>query len=431
MNYTRLLPLLALVTALPAAAQNHPTTPEWQDVTILNAFSDAPKDTINIYEVFVENAPKSYNIPGAPRFAIRGKDNKFYLGIGGKAKVTLSYDWGNPIDNAYDFTTSAIPMNQPKGNGGLLQFSAATSTIYLNFVALPGTKNQVGVYLNFNFTGNGNNYGVKLYYGYLKFYGFTAGYDFSLFSDIAAIPPTIDKEGPSALVAIPNTVLDYRHSFGPHWSVGIGAELPMASATTGDHTYMVSQRVPDIPAFVQYAWGRGKSWVRLSGIMRNMMYRDQVADRNRDQVGWGVKLSGSASLAHWLTTYYQAAYGKGITSYYQDLYKGGLDMTPAGDGRLDAVKSWGGYIGLQYNISPKVYASTTYSHLRVYPDRYSGGSTPWGEQYKYAQYGVANVIWNITSQISAGIEYIYGRRVDMNGLSRHDNRLQTMFQITI
>lgn len=67
----------------------------------------------------------------------------------------------------------------------------------------------------------------------------------------------------------------------------------------------------------------------------------------------------------------------------------------------------------------------------MYPDRYYGGSTPWNEQYKYAQYGVANVIWNITSRISAGIEYIYGRRVDMNGLSRHDNRLQTMFQITI
>ena len=39
-------------------------------------------------------------------------------------------------------------------------------------------------------------------------------------------------------------------------------------------------------------------------------------------------------------------------------------------------------------------------------------------------------MWNITPQISTGIEYIYGRRVDMDGISRHDNRIQTMLQVT-
>ena len=35
-----------------------------------------------------------------------------------------------------------------------------------------------------------------------------------------------------------------------------------------------------------------------------------------------------------MTAYYQAAYGRGITSYFQDLYEGGLDMTPDDNGRL-------------------------------------------------------------------------------------------------
>ena len=321
-------------------------------------------------------------------------------------------------------------MSQRKGNGGLYQFSAATSSLYLNFVALPGTDNQLGVYFNFNLTGNGNDYGFNLYYAYIKYRGFTVGYDFSLFSDMAAIPPSIDNEGPNALTAIPKGVVDYRHSFGKHWSIGAGIEMPIASATPSSSTYTVNQRVPDIPAYAQYSWNNGKSWVRVSGILRNMLYHDIPAAKNRNCVGWGVKVSGSASLLPWLTAYYQAAYGKGITSYFQDLYEGGLDMTPAGDGHLRGVKAWGGYLGLQYTISPKVYATTTYSHLRNYARRYQGGATPWGEQYKYAQYALANVIWNITGQISTGIEYIYGRRVDMNGISRHDNRLQTMLQVT-
>ena len=426
-----LLPAVcALIPVCADAQQNHPAAPPRHDITILNG-SRGVADTVDVYEIFQQNAPKAFNVPGAPRFAIAGKDGKFYLGIGGTAKATVAYDWGNPIQNAYDFTTSAIPMQQSRGNGGLVQFSAATSGLFVNFVAMPGSKHQLGVYFNFNLTGNGNNYGFNLNYAYINYFGFTVGYDYSLFSDMATTPPSIDNEGPNALTAIPKGVVDYRHSFNDRWSIGAGIEMPIASATTGTGTYAVNQRVPDIPAYVQYAWGKGSGRIRLSAIVRNMLYRDVPADRNRDCIGWGVKLSGTASLLPWLTAYYQAAYGSGITSYFQDLYEGGLDMTPdRRDGRLSPVKAWGGYIGLQYTFSPKVYATTTYSHLRTYARSYAGGSTPWGEQYRYGQYALANVIWNITPQISTGIEYIYGRRVDMDGSSHHDNRLQTMLQFT-
>lgn len=430
---TRFTVLTAVLCTLPAAyAQNHPTTPDTGEVSILNSDRNPESENveINVYEIFVDNAPKTFRKSGAPNFAIVGKDRKFYLGIGGTAKATVSYDWGDPIDNGFDFTTSAIPMNPRKGDGGLVQFSAASSGLYLNFVAMPGNENQVGVYIDFNLTGG--NYAFDLQYAYVKYRGITAGFDYSLFSDMAAAPPSIDNEGPPGFTAIPHGVLDYRRSFGKHWSVGVGAEMPMLSATVGDKSYTVNQRVPDIPAYVQYAWGGGKSWLRLSGIIRNLMYRDVVADKNRDNVGWGIKMSGSASMTPFVTAYYQAAYGQGITSYFQDLYEGGLDMVPEGDdsGRLKTVRAWGGYLGLQYNISPKVYATTTYSHVRNYAPRYSGGETPWTSQYKYAQYALANVIWQITPHISTGIEYIYGRRVDMDGSSHHDNRLQTMLQFT-
>lgn len=422
-----LLPLLA--TAFSGMSQNHPASASRHVVTIIRPAGTTDSTTIDVYNIFLDNAPKAYLIPGTPRFAIEGKERKFYLGIGGTAKATVSFDWGKPIDNAYNFTTSAIPLSQAKGNGGRYQFSAATSGLYLNFVALPGDKQQIGAYINFNFTGNGNDYGFNLFYAYLKYRGFTVGYDFSLFSDMAAVPPTIDNEGPNALTAIPNGVIDYRHSFNQHWSVGIGAELPMMSATNGAKTANVYQRIPDVPAFVQYSWNQGKCWVRFSGIVRNMLYRDLEADRNRNNCGWGMKMSGSASAGP-VITYYQAAYGRGITSYFQDLYGGGLDMVPNGNSRMKTVEAWGGYFGLQYNFSPSVFATAVYSQLRNYAGHYSDGAVAWGEQYKYAQYALANIIWNMTPQISTGIEYIYGRRVDMDGISRHDNRLQSMLRFT-
>lgn len=419
-----------IIAAAPTAllAQVHPTKQKAStEITLLNNKDNLSEDSV--FHTLMLNAPQTYNVPAAPRFAIVGKDHKFLLGIGGMAKTTVSYDWGHPIDNAFDFTTSSIPMTQAKGNGGLVQFTAATSGLFINFVALPGTKDQVGVYLNANLTGG--NYAFDLQYAYVKYRGITAGYNYSLFSDMAAAPPSIDNEGPCGFTAIPNGVLDYTYSFNSHWGVGIGAEMPMASATCNAETYMVNQRVPDIPAYLQYSWNGGNSWFRFSAIMRNMLYRDEKADKNENATGWGIKVSGSAAASPFITAYWQAAYGKGITSYFQDLYEGGLDLVPdpEKEGRLTTVKTWGGYIGLQYNISPKVYATTTYSHLRNYAPQYAGGATAWSAQYKYAQYALANVIWNITPNISTGIEYLYGRRVNHNGEQAHDNRLQCMLQV--
>lgn len=429
MTLRYILAAAALTAGAAAFAQTHPTQPADGEVTVL--FED-DADKGDIYNIFVENAPKTHKIPGAPRFAIVGKDRKFYLGIGGVVKGTVSYDFGDPIDCPFDFTTSAIPMSPAKGNSGLYQATAATSGLYFNFVALPGTDNQVGAFINFNFTGN-NSYAFDLQYAYLTYRGITLGYNYSLFSDMAAAPPTVDNEGAPGFTAIPNGVLDYEHTLGHGFKAGIGLEMPIASATTSAGTAMVNQRCPDVPMYVQYSWGKGGgSWLRVSAMLRNLMYRDVVSDRNRDVFGWGIKLSGSAALGSSpFTAYYQAAYGEGITSYFQDLYEGGLDLVPSAKepGRLSKFKSWGGYLGLQCNFSPTVYSTLVYSHVRTYANDYKGGSTPWDSQYKYAQYAVANVFWNIKSYLTWGLEYDYGRRMDYSGVSHHDNRIQTMLQL--
>lgn len=418
---------MTTLSAGMAVAQNHPSKRNEGPLSLVVGDTTRGKEVI---DVFIQNAPKAFTAPGAPRFALIGKDHKFYLGIGGYAKTTVSFDWGNPIKNATNFTTSAIPMNGiRKGDGGLLQFSAATSNLFINFVGLPGDDNQLGVYLNGNFLGNG--YGFELQYAYLTYRGITAGYNYSLFSDMAAAPPTIDNENAPGFTAIPNMVVDYVYTIDPKWSVGIGAELPIASATTNETTYLVNQRIPDIPAYVQFNWDEGASWLRVSGLLRNMQYHDVLAGKNRTNTAWGVKASGSWNFYRKLIAFYQAAYGKGITSYFQDLYEGGLDMVPDADknGRLKNVEAWGGYFGLQYNFSKSTFMSCTYSHVRDYADRYVEGSVAWGDQYKYAQYLVTNVFWNLTSNLQMGVEYLWGRRVNMDGNNHHDNRLQAMLQL--
>lgn len=432
MRHTYSIPLALLLAFAPAAAyaQSHPSH---KDERPQHLMFEGDADSVG--RTLKENAPAHYNIPGLPRFAIFGKEGKFYLGIGGAVKATASYDFGNPVSNPNEFATSAIPMDIAPGNGARFRASAQQSSIFVNFVALPGNDNQIGAFVSMNFIGD--NYTPSLQQAYLTYRGIKAGYSYGLFCDLAAGVPTIDYEGPNSFTSIPNAVIDYERSFGPkkEWKFGVGLELPQNSYTLTSNTASVSQRLPDIPAYIQYSWAKGSGWLRLAAMVRNLYYRDLGAGSNVDKVGWGINLSGSTPVAGGLTAFWQAVYGKGISSYFQDLNGAGMDLLPDphNSGVLNTVKSWGGYLGLQYTFSPKVFCSATYSHVRTYVPRYgdqASSASGWDAQYKYAQYAVANIFWNITPILQTGLEYIYGRRVGYSGAQAHDNRIQTMLQLS-
>ena len=435
-----LLVLFAGCSLCAAAQDMHPS----QKPRPIDVLVGEVADSVKLLETFVENSPAFVHVPNSPRFAIVGKNEKFYLGFGGDVKATMNFDWGSPIQNANEFGPYDIPMpgssQYGNGNKGWFGLSAQQSDFFLNFVALPNNPNKVGFYLNATLLGNG--YLPQIRSAYVTYRGIEAGYGFSLFTDLAADPNTIDYDGPNSFTVVINAKFDYRHTFGKHFGIGVGAEMPMASYTNATTTHTpegntlttatatVTQRIPDIPAYVQWNFGNNNR-IRLSALLRNMQYRDLLAQSTKNLAGWGVQLTGNFNICDKLIGYYQATYGKGMTSYFEDLTGNGLDMVPNMDknGQLETVKAWGAYLGLQYNISSKCYCDLIYSQLRNYAPRYAGGATAWNDQYKYGQYILGNFFWNINDIFTWGIEYIYGRRVNMDHAQAHDNRLQTMLQV--
>ena len=94
-----------------------------------------------------------------------------------------------------------------------------------------------------------------------------------------AMAPTVDDQGPSGQVSSKNMLVQYASPSYSGFSWAISAELPSASYTTGAGARSIAQRFPDIPAYVQYSWASG-SHVRLSGILRELSYRDNVQASN-------------------------------------------------------------------------------------------------------------------------------------------------------
>ena len=112
------------------------------------------------------------------------------------------------------------------------------------------------------------------------------------------------------------------------FSAAVSAELPSASYTNTTSTRSIAQRFPDIPLYLQYAWNKGDSHVRLSGILRELSYRDLVAGKNHFVTGWGVQLSAVADIVGGLSFFGHYTYGKGIGYYINDLSGEDYDLVP-------------------------------------------------------------------------------------------------------
>lgn len=369
------------------------------------------------------NIRRQFQDPRAPRFILIDRKGRAALGIGGYVKGTVSADFKGIAANR-DFITYQIPTPNNSAENGQFQMGAATSRLFLSLVGSNRIMGEYVVYVESDFRGGSDGF-LHLRQAYIDMHHIKAGMAWSTFSDPEACPPTIDFQGPCGMVSERNVILQYHQNLGKHWSFAIAAEDPTVTiSTVANENSYIRQRIPDFPMYVQYEWGQKNSHVRASGILRGLSYRNLINESNRTVLGWGVQLSGLAHITNRLVLYFDGVYGRGIADYINDLGGNNFDLIPQVNtaGKLEAPENLGLTGGIQFNICPRMFASAAYSHCRLYGDGLSGTT------YKYAQYVVGNVFYNLTKNCQLGVEYLYGRRTNRNGEHGSANRLNAMIQ---
>lgn len=422
MRHTHLAGLLALCATV-ATFSAHAQRDKRLEKDVVTVISNHDADKNHVEETMKKNAPHTPNDNGLPRFALVGKDRMFYLGVGAQFLGEGVFTWGDEMPSALDFIPSALTPSTP-GNGSATQFAWQSSSIYLNFVAMPGTDNKIGIFFKGSFNSDKT---FKCSHFYAKYRGLTVGRTNSLFTDGDAVPMTIDNQGPNGIADLSLFTAYWTQKFTRGLSGAIGIDAPVSAMTYGPTTKSVNQRIPAIPAYLQYDWGGG-SHIRLSGIVRPMQYRDLKEGANAAAVGGGIQLSGNARIVDGVSLQFSGVYGRGLGSYLQDDEDLALDAVPTVDaGKMSTVKNLGLTGGLNFAFSPKVSANVVYSHLTNWmpDDAVYDGST-----YRYGDYVAANVIYSVNRFVSAGIEYDYGHRKDFNGDGLHANRIQAQLAVT-
>ena len=383
-----------------------------------------------------------------PTFALHTKNNKFILTIGGYVNPIIGADFGNnlyKVDGAgISFVTSKIPVPGVPGKKSDAYINPFQGALSFQVTGFGGTENQVTGY--FKIGTNGMSPGLNFLRAYLTWRGFTAGQKLTLMQDVYACqPPTIDPEGPSGCISNVAYELSYQSKSYNGFRFAAGLDYPSFYTSNGvyrgkdypqyDGKMTVNpdaydQVVPDIPMWVEYQKSPGMR-IRLSGLLRNLQYRDMLSGKKNNKLGWAVMLSGNVQPVEPWTLYLQAVYGQGIGAYLQDAAGLPLSYIPdnSNPGKMKATPMMGLNIGSSLNIGKKWQWNVMASEARVWGVKDYVADNP-DADYKYGFYFATNVFYNITSYLQWGVEYLYGIHGTWNNATGHDNRVQTQLMFT-
>lgn len=361
--------------------------------------------------------------PEAPYFTLISKDANLAMGIGGVLNVTGWFDWNGMIDGA-DFATYLIPIPKSPEEMKNLGASASGTNIFFNLMGRHTPIGEYHAYIEGGFNGYGNK-GFKLKKAWFQIQDFTFGLAKSTFSDPAAQPDVLDSAGADGKIDKTNVLVRWLHTWRNRWTVAGSVELPSsAPEEDADLTKKVRDYVPDFALLGQYQWNRGMSHVRISGVLRSMAYRDLVINENKHAIGWGVQLSSVVRAGRIVTLYALGSVGQGIASYTGDLSNGTYDLIakPHTKGDLYAPTTLSATAGAKVQITPHLSSTICLATLRHLPE-----GSPDNDIYKYGQYLAVNAVYNVTSRIQAGVEYLAGKRKNCNGQSGNVNRAEAQF----
>ena len=381
----------------------------------LICISETVNEAPDVVEIFQTTQSNYHHDPRAPRFVLIDQQGKWGLGIGGYLQTKIEYDFDGSVDNV-DFYPTAIDRNGVSSSQ--FQMDMTNSTIFLKLVGNSRLLGDFYVYTSANWRGDGDNF--RLHNMYMSNKYMTFGYTTGAFMDLDAAPVTVDYGGPCGMAFYRTTQLRFKYAFDWGLSMGVGIEASKPSGSDNEYLAITSQRMPNIPLYFQYNLNKNNH-IRVAGVVRNLSYRNLENGKKHNKYAWGAQASMLGTLGKFQLMG-QFTMGKGISSYINNISNVGVDLVPASDNEhMTMLRADAWYVGLQYNINSKFFATATYSQTTLHDAGGYADSNP--EAFRRGQYMVANMFYNATNNMQLGLEYLHGWRSDFGHHKCHANRV--------
>ena len=390
--------------------------PELEEVILVRPSSVKGQKTAKKRPMLGDGKPQALGAKPPAPLDIGGHEVR--VGIAGAIQADVIHDFNalglKPSDGqAREFITANIPV------GGPAQDITNRTTFSPNQTYLTGwaeTDTPWGpfkVYADVNLMGSTTEPEFQVYKAYGQWGWLKAGLDYTLWINQAAIPNTLDFEGPNAAPENRFTQASLKIPLRP------GAEKRQLFFTIGAEDAQADMTLPvGVTAVNQFPAVVGKlsyepDWahIELAGLYRRLKAEGVGYDQSID--GWGVAFSGSVDTWGNDNFIWGLEYGDALGAYIQDTSGLGLDAAPvsATNTTLRAISAFGAWGAYQHWWSKSLRSSATYGFVRLdsdfdlYPNPAGTGT------YKQTQYASMNLVWSPWPPFDVGLEYMFGHRM--------------------
>ena len=338
------------------------------------------------------------------------------VGLHGFAQFQIIHDTNGPAGNQFD--TAFIPVDGAPSetkfniNPSRLAFSSST----------PVSDGQLNTLISMDFNGQVDRPEPRLRLAYGELVnrdwglGVLGGQTFATMADLRAVPETVDFAVPAGSWAQRQPLLRLTKSFRG------GVLLESSIETPQNVRYINAEKRTRLPDFVLAGtWmlnGKYLRHFRLNALARDL--RAEGANGVTDSaLGWAVAASAKVGLPFLgerdnlrLTAHFGDGYGTQL--------KGGPEeaIFNTASSELDTIRIWSSFGGIQHFWTKKFRSNLTYGHVSAD----NPASMP-SDALDSTSYASANFIWNPFKPITLGIEYLWGRRKNVDGASGPSNRL--------
>lgn len=356
-------------------------------------------DTLSVDSTHVENAP--LDIAQNRGLFIVTPDQKMQLRILGSIRYLIVVDNMNLADKN-SFQTYEIPTGS--ANDKLPNYYNGLNQTRLGFEVTRKTVNgNLFARLEMDFAGV-NGFRIRQAYG--QYGRFLLGQTWSLFSQISALPATVNFSGPIGAVSVRTPQIRYtfpKPIIG--FNMAAGLEYVIPDLQIPDSLFVQAfQLIPTLSYRMdkKYSWG----YIQLSGIFPVLSARNEQNDLIF-KVGWG--LAGSAIINSWANGkwFLSLAGGKAITPFINNLSGYGLDVFVSPSGEAVTPLSVGSFITYDHTWRHNLYSNLTYGMVTLEKVSFEPGN-----QYHLGYAIELNTFWEIVEGANLGGELIWGKRVD-------------------
>lgn len=364
------------------------------------------KDTLPTRSVVDEGQMKGY-------FLI--KTEKTRLDIGGFIQADFMHDF-KQIGNRDGMSPYSIPI--PNIQADRTTFSIRQSRITVKSATITNTG-VIKTLMEVDFVGPNGTTGLRVRHAWGEIGRLGVGLYWSNFMNIDVIPNTLDLATPNSLV-IRRTVQARYTTKIKNFTIRLSLENPISDIQSADSLKMNPvENSPNIVGTVRYVIKDGVKSMQLSFIYHPIAYEFDT-DKQPGLHGYGVNFSGIFRTPLQTNIQYQYAYGKGIAQYISDMGGYGLDavlvpglnkytMLPVHAAMLFGEHFWKAKFSTMAGVG---YVNLTKKDFQP------------PETFHSSWYTAVNSIYYPSTSVKMGVEFLYGKRQNVDGNTGDNLRIQ-------